>query len=59
MQLVTGPRVQGAGPVARDSGAIPGQVIGDGAIQSIEIRNVSAAAILVAASDGAHRSARR
>jgi hypothetical protein len=50
MQLVTVDRkVQSAGPVPRESGAIPGQVIGDGAIQPIEIRNVSAAAILVAA----------
>ena len=50
MQLVTEQRnVQPAGPVPREAGAIPGQVIGDGAIQSVEIRNVSAAAILVAA----------
>ena len=50
MQLVTVDRkVQGAGPVAREAGAIPAQVIGDGSIQSIEIRNVTAAAILVAA----------
>jgi hypothetical protein len=48
MQLVDR-KVQAAGPVAREPGAIPAQVIGDGAIQSIEIRNVSAAAILVAA----------
>jgi hypothetical protein len=51
MQLVTVDRkVQSAGPVTRESGAVPAQVIGDGAIQAIEIRNVSAAAILVAAS---------
>jgi hypothetical protein len=49
MQLVIGPRVQGAGPVARDQECIPAQVIGDGAIQPIEIRTVSARAILVAA----------
>jgi hypothetical protein len=50
MQLVTGrARFPQAGPVARDAGAIPAQVIGDGEIQAIEIRNVTAAAILVAA----------
>src|SRR5580692_3556837 len=50
MQLVTtSQKVQAAGPVPREAGAIPGQVIGDGAIQPIEIRNVTAAAILVAA----------
>lgn len=49
MQLVTGTRMQEAGPVARDQGAIPAQVVGDGDIQAIEIRNVSAVAILVAA----------
>ncbi len=51
MQLVTVDRkVQGAGPVPREDGAIPAQVIGDGEIRSIEIRTVTAAAILVAAS---------
>jgi hypothetical protein len=50
MQLVTANhRVPPAGPVAREPGAIPAQVIGDSVIQPIEIRNVSAAAILVAA----------
>jgi hypothetical protein len=50
MQLVTARhKVQPAGPVARGPGAIPAQIIGDGAIQPIEIRSVSAAAILVAA----------
>jgi hypothetical protein len=50
MQLVTAnSKVQSAGPVPRGAEAIPGQVIGHGAIQTIEIRNVSAAAILVAA----------
>ncbi len=51
MQLMTVDRkVQPAGPVTRGPGAIPAQVIGDGAIQPVEIRNVSAAAILVASS---------
>src|SRR5579871_2499644 len=62
MQLVTGggaSKVPEAGPVARDAAsAIPAQVIGDGAIQAMEIRNVSAAAILVAStsrlSSGSH-----
>ncbi len=50
MQLVRAKQsVQPAGPVARDAGAIPAQVIGDGSIQPIEIRNVTASAILVAA----------
>lgn len=49
MQLVNvDRRVQSAGPVTREPGSIPAQVIGDGSIQPIEIRNVSAAAILVA-----------
>jgi hypothetical protein len=50
MQLVTVDRkVQAAGPVPREAGCIPAQVIGDGAIQPIEVRIVSAGAILVAA----------
>ena len=50
MQLVTSPRVQTAGPVARDGRAIPAHVIGDGEIRAIEIRSVTSAAILIAAS---------
>jgi len=51
MQLVTtSARVLPPGPVARDAGCIPAQIIGDGAILSIEIRNVTSAALLVAAS---------
>jgi len=50
MQLVTTPHAQTAGPVARDGSAIPAQVIGDGEIRTIEIRGVTAAAILVASS---------
>jgi hypothetical protein len=51
MQLTGAAKLPHAGPVPRDAAsAIPAQVIGDGAIQSMEIRNVSAAAILVAAS---------
>jgi hypothetical protein len=53
LQLVTGDGgVPDPGPVARERGAIPAQVIGDGAILSIEIRAVSAAAILVACASG-------
>jgi hypothetical protein len=49
MQLVTGDvRVQGAGPVGRTRGALPAQMIGDGTIKAVEIRSVSAAALLVA-----------
>jgi hypothetical protein len=49
MQVVTLDRkVQLAGPVVREAGAIPAQMIGDGAIQPIEIRSVTAAAILIA-----------
>jgi hypothetical protein len=49
MQVVTLDRkAQGPGPVPREPGAIPAQLIGDGAIQPIEIRSVSATAILVA-----------
>ncbi len=58
MQLVTGTRMQEAGPVARDQGAIPAQVVGDGDIQAIEIRNVSAAAILIAAASALTAGAR-
>jgi hypothetical protein len=51
MQLVTSasPR-QGAGPVPRDVGAIPAQIIGEGEILAIEVRSVTAAAILIASS---------
>jgi hypothetical protein len=58
MQLVTSSRVQSAGPVARDNGAIPAQVIGDGEIRAIEIRSVTAAAILVASSSALTAGAR-
>jgi hypothetical protein len=49
MQLVTGDqKMPAAGPVARTRSALPAQVIGDGTIKAIEIRRVSASAILVA-----------
>jgi hypothetical protein len=49
MQLVTGDfKLPEAGPVQRTRGALPAQIIGEGAITPIEIRNVSAAALLVA-----------
>ncbi len=49
MQLVTGDhRLPPAGPVARTRSALPAQVIGDGTIKAVEIRSVSASAILVA-----------
>lgn len=37
-----------AGPVERDPTAIPAQVIGDGGMQCIELRDVSSAALLIA-----------
>jgi hypothetical protein len=51
MQIVrSGETPQAAGPVARPSGSIPARVVGDGLVQTIEIRRVSAAALLVAGS---------
>lgn len=52
MQLVTSPRMPKAGPVARERGSVPAQVIGDGGLEAVEVRNVSAAALLVAAEGG-------
>lgn len=50
MQLVTHDfRVPKAGPVARTVGSLPAQLIGDGTILPIDVRSVSAAAIVVAA----------
>jgi hypothetical protein len=49
MQLVTGEhRMPEAGPVGRTRGALPAQLIGDGTIKSVEIRSVSASALLAA-----------
>jgi hypothetical protein len=49
MQLVTGDRkMPPAGPVVRTRSALPAQVIGDGTMKAVEIRSVSASAILVA-----------
>lgn len=49
MQLVTGEhRLPEAGPVGRTRGALPAQLIGDGTIKSVEIRSVSASALLLA-----------
>ena len=50
MQLVTPTRLQAAGPVPREDGAIPAQVIGEGEILAVEVRAVTAAAILVSSS---------
>lgn len=48
MQLVTGDLdVPPAGPVERPRSALPAQIIGDGTILSVEIRSVSAAAVIV------------
>lgn len=48
MQLVTGDLdAPSAGPVERPRGALPAQMIGDGTILPVEIRNVTAAAVIV------------
>jgi hypothetical protein len=48
MQLVTGDLdPPAAGPVDRPKGALPAQMIGDGTILPVEIRSVTAAAIVV------------
>jgi hypothetical protein len=48
MQLVTSDfKVPKAGPAPRSRGAVPAQVIGDGTIIAVEVRAVSAAAIVV------------
>lgn len=48
MQLVTGDLdVPLAGPVDRPRSALPAQMIGDGTILPVEIRSVSAAAVIV------------
>ena len=48
MQLVTGDLdTPSAGPVGRPKGALPAQMIGDGTILPVEVRNVTAAAVVV------------
>jgi hypothetical protein len=48
MQLVTGDLdVPQIGPIDRPKGALPAQLIGDGTILSVEIRAVTAAAVVV------------
>ena len=48
MQLVTGDLdAPSVGPVDRPKGALPAQMIGDGTILPVEIRNVTAAALIV------------
>jgi hypothetical protein len=48
MQLVTGDLdIPPAGPVDRPKSALPAQMIGDGTILPVEIRTVSAAAVVV------------
>jgi hypothetical protein len=48
MQLVGEFDVPAAGPVARPKSALPAQLIGDGTMRAVEIRALSAAALLVA-----------
>lgn len=48
MQLVTGDLdAPSAGPVDRPKGALPAQMIGDGTILPVEVRSVTAAAVVV------------
>ena len=48
MQLVTGDLdAPSVGPVDRPKGALPAQMIGDGTILPVEVRNVTAAAVIV------------
>ncbi len=48
LQLVTSDlQVPNAGPLARSTPGLPGQLIGDGALRAIDIRAVTAAALLV------------
>lgn len=59
MQLVTGDlEAPAAGPVDRPKGALPAQMIGDGTILPVEIRAVTAAAVVVSVAStvpvGAH-----
>jgi hypothetical protein len=52
MQLVNSDaQVPPAGPAPRHEDAIPAQLIGDGTIFSVEVREVSAAGLLVACAD--------
>jgi hypothetical protein len=49
MQLVTGDfKLPEPGPAARTRNALPGQLIGEGRIMAVEIRSVTAAAVIVA-----------
>jgi hypothetical protein len=49
MQLVVGETdIPAAGPVARSRTTLPAQLIGDGTLRAVEIRALSAAALLVA-----------
>jgi hypothetical protein len=49
MQLVTGDdRLPAAGPVLRTRSALPAQIIGTGTIKAVEVRAVTASALLVA-----------
>jgi hypothetical protein len=53
MQLVTGDLdVPVVGPVDRPRGALPAQLIGDGTILPVEVRSVSAAAVVVSCASG-------
>ncbi len=52
LQLVTSDlQVPNAGPLARSHPGLPGQMIGDGSMRAIDIRAVTAAALLVTTAD--------
>lgn len=59
MQLVTSDaQVPPIGPAARNDDAIPAQLIGDGTILSVELRDVSASGLLVTSADTMHVGSR-
>lgn len=52
LQLVTGDlQIPTAGPLARSTPGLPGQLIGDGGMRAIDIRHVTAAALLVTSAE--------
>lgn len=59
LQLVTSDlKVPGPGHLSRSGGGMPAQIIGDGGIRNVEIRNVAAGAILVTSATPFERGAR-
>jgi hypothetical protein len=59
MQLVTGDlRVPKVGPASRRASALPAQLIGDGVILPVELRTITAAAILAVSTSAVSEGAR-